>query len=323
MPPFESRTCDAKQTMYTLATDTSPTTNYAIDVWIRSDCSTTHLPRNRFAVRAHLPIQILMQSIDLVEPHRESISSALPNWIVWRASRWQINTPQICFAQTNPSFSLNMPMILTKSICVDLFCWLSPEQMASTKKMPKMISQIGKSIEHDKPYIYVAETPLKVTVCRWKAVMLAVEMDAFNVCAMQTVIARSLGWRFASATTVWPKFVLFNRKWCGKSCSKRIFNSIRSPNGQMTHLASTIFLFLNVDWGQNRLCQSLVDMKHAPIAHTHTHTDIQTYGARRIICNLANTKIPTFRWVLIAHNTTGTSHTLTAAVNWHRALIWI
>lgn len=139
-----------------------------------------------------------------------------------------------------------------------------------------MISQIGKSIEHDKPYIYVAETPLKVTVCRWKAVMLAVEMDAFNVCAMQTVIARSLGWRFASATTLWPKFVSFNRKWCGKSCSKRIFNSIRSPNGQMTHLASTIFLFLNVDWGQNRLCQSLVDMKHAPIAHTHTRTSKRT-----------------------------------------------
>lgn len=33
------------------------------------------------------------------------------------------------------------------------------------KKLRESLA-IEKSIQHDKPYIYVAETPLKVTVCR-------------------------------------------------------------------------------------------------------------------------------------------------------------
>lgn len=89
-----------------------------------------------------------------------------------------------------------MPIELTKSKRVDLIWWRKKRQKNIQLKKLRESLAIEKSIQHDKPYIYVAETPLKVTVCRMerkKAVMLAVEMSAFNAAAIDSSVFRLLG----------------------------------------------------------------------------------------------------------------------------------
>lgn len=153
-----------------------------------------HLPRSRFAGRAHPPIQILRQSIDLPAPHREGISSALPCWIEWRVCRRQINMPQIYFAQANPWFSWNYSMKLPKLICCKIAVMANNRTILTRPKFTRMVCDWQIYWKWQAVHLRGRNAIESDGLLRKKVVMLAVEMDAFNACA---VTVRSCSeWRF-------------------------------------------------------------------------------------------------------------------------------